>query len=328
MSKIAVRGGHNFQAIGAVGLINETVEDRKVKDSVIKYLKQLGHEVLDVTPSDMDSNSDLVYGVNKANNWGADLFVSIHFNKAYNSYTGAIGSECWVYSKSDNFNDEVYAQRIVNGLAGLGFKNRGVKESTQLYELRATKMPSVIVEVCFVEATEDVALYNKLGADAIGKNIAEAISDKKVVVSSNSSQSTSALYRVRKTWADAKSQIFASKTFKGAKAQCKVGYSVFDENGKCLYTNNPAPVGTDEVMRYAENGRFYPNTTIYFRNAPSVSSEYPTQGTYTSGESVMYDTVVIGKKYNWISWVSASTGVRRYMPIKDKQTGESWGKAV
>ncbi|MDC4242706.1 N-acetylmuramoyl-L-alanine amidase, partial [Clostridium tertium] len=62
--KIAVRGGHNFQAIGAVGLIDETTEDRKVKDSVIKYLNQLGHTVLDVTPGNMDTNSDLVYGVN------------------------------------------------------------------------------------------------------------------------------------------------------------------------------------------------------------------------------------------------------------------------
>jgi N-acetylmuramoyl-L-alanine amidase len=180
--KICIRGGHNFQALGASALIDETTEDRKVKDSVIKYLQQLGHTVLDVTPGNMDSDSDLVYGVNKANNWGADLFISIHFNKAYNSYTGAIGTETWVYSTTDNYNDEEYAQRIVNGIAGLGFKNRGAKTSTELYELKSTKMPSVIVEVCFVEATEDVALYKKLGPDKIGQVIAEAISNKKIEV--------------------------------------------------------------------------------------------------------------------------------------------------
>lgn len=180
--KIAVRGGHNFKSIGAVGLIDETTEDRKVKDSVIKYLQQLGHEVLDVTPGNMGVNEDLSYGVAKANAWGADLFISIHFNKAYNSYTGAIGTEAWVYSKSDNYNDEEYAQRIVDSIGALGFKNRGVKTSTDLYELKNTKMPSVIVEVCFVEATEDVALYNKLGSDLIGETIAEAISNKKIEV--------------------------------------------------------------------------------------------------------------------------------------------------
>lgn len=181
--KIAVRGGHNFLSKGASALIDETIEDRKVKDSFIKYLSLQGHEVLDVTPPDMDTNSDLVYGVSKANNWGADLFVSIHFNKAFNSYNGALGTESWVYSKSDNISlDEEVAQRIVNALVELGFKNRGVKESKELYELRACKMASIIVEVCFVEATEDVALYQKLGADTIGKSIAYAISNKKMEV--------------------------------------------------------------------------------------------------------------------------------------------------
>lgn len=179
--KIAVRGGHNFQSTGASALIDETTEDRKVKDSVIKYLKELGHEVLDVTPGNMDTDSDLVYGVSKANTWSAELFISIHFNKAYNSYNGKIGTEAWVYSKTDNITlDEQVAIRIVNAIAGLGFVNRGVKERTDLYELKATKMASIIVEVCFVEATEDVALYKKLGADLIGKSIAEAISNKKI----------------------------------------------------------------------------------------------------------------------------------------------------
>ena len=176
--KIAVRGGHCPKATGASALINELTEDRKVKDSVIKYLKELGHTVLDVTPPDSTntSSSDLAYGVNKANNWGAELFISIHFNKAYNSYTGAIGSEVCVYSNFD------IAQRVVNGLASLGFKNRGQKVRNNLYELKNTKMKSMIVEVCFVEATEDVALYKKLGPDTVGKAIAEAIANKKVTV--------------------------------------------------------------------------------------------------------------------------------------------------
>lgn len=36
-------------------------------------------------------------------------------------------------------------------------------------------MKAMIVETCFVEATEDVALYKRLGPDAVGKKIAEAI---------------------------------------------------------------------------------------------------------------------------------------------------------
>lgn len=175
--KIAIRGGHTEKATGASALLNELTEDRKVKDSVVKYLKQLGHEVLDVTPpanSDLNKNTDLAYGVNKANEWGADLFVSFHFNKAYDSYNGALGSEVCVYSTHEA------AQRVVDGLASLGFKNRGQKVRTNLYELKHTNMKAMIVETCFVEATEDVELYKKLGPDVIGKSIAEAIVNGKV----------------------------------------------------------------------------------------------------------------------------------------------------
>ena len=178
IKKIAVRGGHTEKATGASALIDELTEDRKVKDAVIKYLRKLGYEVLDVTPPvnyTSNASTDLAYGVNKANEWGADLFVSIHFNKAYDSYNGALGSEVCVYSEHE------IAQRVVNTLGALGFKNRGQKVRTNLYELKNTKMKAMIVETCFVEATEDVALYRRLGHDKVGQAIAEAIVNGKAV---------------------------------------------------------------------------------------------------------------------------------------------------
>ena len=174
--KIAVRGGHCPKVPGARALLDELTEDRKAKDAVIKYLRQLGNEVLDVTPPDSTStsSSDLAYGVNKANEWGADLFASFHFNKAYDSYNGALGSEVCVY-----YTHEI-AQRVVNGLGGLGFKNRGQKIRTGLYELRNTSMKAMIVETCFVEATEDVELYEEglyiwLDTDARGAEVMQVI---------------------------------------------------------------------------------------------------------------------------------------------------------
>lgn len=172
IKKIAARGGHTELCTGASALIDELTEDRKVTAAVIKYLRELGSEVLDVTPPvnyTSDEYQDLAYGVNKANEWGADLFVSFHFNKAYDSYNGTLGSEVCVYSTHE------IAQRVVNALEKLGFKNRGQKVRTNLYELKHTNMKAMIVETCFIEATEDVELYKKLGPDTIGKAIAEAI---------------------------------------------------------------------------------------------------------------------------------------------------------
>lgn len=216
--KIAVRGGHCPKVPGARGIIDELTEDRKVKEAVVKYLKQLNHDVLDVTPPNSISTSseDLYYGVNKANNWGADLFVSIHFNKAYNYYNGAIGSEVCVYSNFD------IAQRVINALGNLGFKNRGQKIRVALYELRRTAMKSMIVEVCFVEATKDVELYNKLGPDKIGKTIAEAVANKstngsaiEVPATNNESISNSGDDWVRRLQEECNKQGFSNQSVDG-----------------------------------------------------------------------------------------------------------------
>ena len=65
---------------------------------------------------------------------------------------------------------------------------------------------------------------------------------KKVQAYMNAGSSTPAtsspkqLYRVRKTWADAKSQIGAFSSLENAKKACKAGYSVFDNSGTVVYT--------------------------------------------------------------------------------------------
>lgn len=56
--------------------------------------------------------------------------------------------------------------------------------------------------------------------------------------SGSSAPATTQLYRVRKTWADAKSQIGAYSSLENAKRACLAGYSVFDNSGKAVYTKS------------------------------------------------------------------------------------------
>lgn len=79
------------------------------------------------------------------------------------------------------------------------------------------------------------------------------------------------------------------------------------------------PINEEEKIKseYEEHGTFYPNDTIYFRNYPRVSFDNPIKGSYLKGESVNYDKVVITNHYVYISWLSVTTGVRRYMPIRE-----------
>ena len=198
--KIAVRGGHTFSCSGASALIDETTEDRKVKDAVIKYLKKEGHQVLDVTPPDSCNtiNSELTYGVTQANNWGADLYLPIHFNKAYDSYNGAIGTEAYIYDNDGVV--EVYAKRIIDKLTKNGFKPHGnpIKAvGGDLYDLRESNMRAILIEVCFVEATEDVTTYRRLGADNVGRLIVEGLLNKEISSSNNITKKTTPIKQHR-----------------------------------------------------------------------------------------------------------------------------------
>ncbi|MBT9855185.1 hypothetical protein GPK86_01590 [Blautia faecis] len=62
-------------------------------------------------------------------------------------------------------------------------------------------------------------------------------------------------YRIRKTWKDSKSQIGAYKSLKNAKKACKAGYSVFDWNGKAVYSVT-AKKSVDNVAKEVINGEW------------------------------------------------------------------------
>lgn len=179
--KIAGRGGHTKKATGSSLIIDELKENRLIFKSTEKYLKIAEVDIINVTPSENTPYpEELTYGIRQANNNCVDLFFSIHFNKAYDKKVkDAIGTEVWVYDKS--FKE---ANAVLNNLVSLGFKNRGIKsmkkENRQLGELSNTNMPSMIIEVCFVESLTDCDLYKKLGHDLIGKVIAEGLIGKSI----------------------------------------------------------------------------------------------------------------------------------------------------
>lgn len=71
--------------------------------------------------------------------------------------------------------------------------------------------------------------------------------------STSTSTTTAQLYRVRKSWSDAKSQIGAFASLENAKNACKSGYFVFDSNGNIVY---PAMKSIDEIAREVIQGKW------------------------------------------------------------------------
>jgi N-acetylmuramoyl-L-alanine amidase len=91
------------------------------------------------------------YGrVDVANNWGAEVFVSIHCN-AHVQRTIS-GTEVWHYG--DKPASLRLAQLMINQLVKLGMVNRGVKKGNYAV-LRETTMPAVLVELGFLSNQGD-----------------------------------------------------------------------------------------------------------------------------------------------------------------------------
>ena len=204
--RISIHAGHNPRsrvAHGAVGLICESTEARKVKDKVIAMLKAQGHTVYDDTVNNGTSQNDVLKKiVNKVNSHGdIDVAISIHFNAGANKILDkkTTGTEAFVYNTASKVKD--MAQKIVNSISALGFKNRGVKFSTSLYFLRKTKCPSLLIEAAFCDDPDDVALYN---VDKMAQAIVKGITGVTPVIqsapftpSNQTSTNTSASFKVK-----------------------------------------------------------------------------------------------------------------------------------
>jgi N-acetylmuramoyl-L-alanine amidase len=166
--KVFIQAGHTLSGsgTGAIGHINESVENRKVVDSTVKWLK-LGGAI--VYREDVDKSNDYLNAqTNVANKYNTDIAVQIHFNSS--SSPNAHGTE--TYYKTSN--GKVYSDRVNKKLSTL-FYNRGSKtHSKNLHWLRATKAPAILIETCFVSSKSDTDLY-KANVDKIGKLIAEGI---------------------------------------------------------------------------------------------------------------------------------------------------------
>ncbi len=162
--RINIHAGHNpdgMTAWGAVGLIRESTEARAVKDRVVVQLTAMGHTVHDCTCNNGTSKQDVLKRIVAAcNSHEVDLDISIHFNAGAQAESDGktTGTEVLVYNNASGA--VPWAQQIADSIAALGYRNRGIKERPGLYVLKHTKAPALLIECCFVDDPDYVALYN------------------------------------------------------------------------------------------------------------------------------------------------------------------------
>lgn len=176
--KFNISAGHNpdgMIASGAVGLLKESTEVRKIAKRVIELLNANGHIAYDSTCNDGTSVLDVLKKIcAKSNSRQVDFDVSIHLNSFKKDYAGdgkGMGTEVLILNYSSS-KLNAKAKEICDSICSLGFKNRGVKARPDLYFLKNTKALALLIECFFLDDKDDVDLYNvETMAQAIVKGL-------------------------------------------------------------------------------------------------------------------------------------------------------------
>ncbi|MEG2291740.1 MAG: N-acetylmuramoyl-L-alanine amidase, partial [Clostridium sp.] len=106
-------------------------------------LERQGHQVL-------ITNGSLSNRTTVANNWGADIFISLHCN-AFNSKAYGIETYCYKLAYRE-LADAIHGELLKN--TNLYRNNRGVKEGN-FQVIRETNMDACLIELAFIDNRED-----------------------------------------------------------------------------------------------------------------------------------------------------------------------------
>lgn len=152
VQKIFIDAGHGGSDPGASG---NGLQEKDVVLSIAQKLTGLFNaKGIQVSHS---RYSDVTVGLSEraemANNWGADLFISIHAN-ALDGSGSAYGTECYTYPNSTAENKRLSVDVASSISSKLGTYNRGHKEA-DFAVLRLTNMPAILIETAFIDNSGD-----------------------------------------------------------------------------------------------------------------------------------------------------------------------------
>ena len=156
--KIALTVGHSKLKNGCYtsadgtkyGGCNEYKWCKRFSKQVAQALRKNGHTVKRIVCPEKtftSSTQEKDYKLNIVNKGNYDLVIELHLNA---SVPDAAGTEVLYKSSSG----KKYAEKIQKQLATV-FKDRGVKQRSDLYILNATKPPAILIETFFCTSKTD-----------------------------------------------------------------------------------------------------------------------------------------------------------------------------
>lgn len=320
MSKIAVMCGHGTQTNGkwdcgtTYAGYSEAALMLPITKAAVKYLRASGITV--ISDADTNNNKNMIRDVAWANKEKVQLYCSIHCD-----YSKAPSGVMPLYVSA---NGKKLATALNNAIKnGMPMKSRGVVKRTDLYELNATDAPACILETGSIKA--DLKILRDQ-PDKYGKLIAQGICNylgvafKESAPAPKPAPTTSHLYRIRKTWADSKSQLGAYKILENAKKECAKhpGYSVFDETGKAVYTAAaPTPTIIDKLIDACKVQADWAKNAIYkWKERPTIanSKKWETCVTFVA-VTLQRINILKSGEYIWIDTKGRVTGTNSKMTV-------------
>ena len=154
-----------------------------VSRRVESFLLAAGHEVkLTRTDREQAETEDLSVRTSLSNDWGAELFVSIHCNSA--ASPSAAGYEVWT-SPGDTQGDVlatcIYKQIAIEFPDRTGradYSDGDPDKESRFYVLVHTDAPACLVEMAFISNDEEVALLSDAAwRDRYARAIARGVAD-------------------------------------------------------------------------------------------------------------------------------------------------------
>lgn len=170
MTKIAIDAGHGLYTAGKRCLKSidksETREwflNDRIADKLEELLKSYECEVLRVDDTTGLTDVSLANRVKKANNWGADVYISIHHNAGIN---GGKGGGTVVFYYSSKAERKAQATNLYNYIVNMtGLRGDRVTKVSKkaFYVIKNTKMPAFLIENGFMDSTSDVPIILSAG---------------------------------------------------------------------------------------------------------------------------------------------------------------------
>jgi N-acetylmuramoyl-L-alanine amidase len=176
-SSIVISSGHGKYVRGAAGIIDEVDEARKVVEALAAMLVERGVEVTIFHDDTSTSQNENLWAITDFHNaCDRTLDLSVHFN-AFEQRSQPVGTEVWYVTQAE------LAKKLSAAMASAGFIDRGAKYTNGLHFLNQTVMPSVLLEVCFVDSQADCDIYKDCFeeiCDALAYELAGDEADKQL----------------------------------------------------------------------------------------------------------------------------------------------------